>query len=39
MIHEDTQFKHLLQESLDYFRISENLADHQIADAKTSKFD
>ncbi|XP_067932003.1 protein unc-80 homolog isoform X2 [Watersipora subatra] len=37
VVHEDTQFKVILQESLEYFSITEEIDHYQLADAKTSR--
>lgn len=35
LVHEETQFKLVLQESLEYFQIRDELDSYQLADAKT----
>lgn len=37
VVHEDTQFKVILQESCEYFNITDDLDNYQLADAKTSE--
>lgn len=37
LVHEDTQFKVILQESFEYFSITEQLDHYQLADAKTGR--
>ena len=38
VVHEDTQFKAILQESLENFTITEEHDHYQLADAKTSRY-
>ena len=38
LVHEDTQFKAIMQESLEYFSINDDQANFVLADAKTSEY-